>query len=390
MFKIKTYNAISPLGLEQFPNDLYQVGTDIKNPDAIILRSHDMHAETIPDSVTAIGRAGAGVNNIPVEKFSHLGIPVFNAPGANANAVKELVLTGMFLACRNICNAWQYTKSLDASDAALAKQIEAGKKQFKGYELPGKVLGVIGLGAIGTKIANAASTLGMHVVGFDPSITVTHAWELSSDVKAARSLKELLQQSDFITIHIPLNDKTQHFLNAENLQALKQDAVILNFARDEIIDEQAVLQLLNDQRIGHYVTDFPTTLLKDHEKVIALPHLGASTIEAEDNCAVMVAKQVRDYLENAHITNAVNFPDIFMPRNGSHRLAIANANVPNMVGQISTLLAEQNLNINDLINKSKGDVAFTLIDLNDKINDKTKQVLQNIEGVLKVRVLYNT
>ncbi len=388
MFKILTLNNISVAGLERLPRDHYEVASEIKNPDAILLRSFKMHGMEIPVSLKAVGRAGAGVNNIPVDEMSKRGIPVFNAPGANANAVKELVVAGMLLAARNICQSWDYARGLEGGDdAALSKQVEAGKKDYVGFELPGRTLGVVGLGAIGVMVANAAQKLGMKVLGYDPQITVQSAWRLSSDVQQARSLDDLLAQVDMISFHVPLVDATRHMINRERLVFMKQGVTILNFAREGIVDEQAVVDGLNSGKVHAYVCDFPTRLSKNHPRVIALPHLGASTNEAEDNCAVMVAEQVREFLEHGNITNSVNFPEVVMPRNEGCRVAIANANVPNMVGQISTAMADAGLNIIDMLNKSRGELAYTLADVNQPVTEAVLQRIKAIAGVLSVRVM---
>ena len=387
MYKILTLNNISVVGLERLPRDRYEVASEIKNPDAILLRSFKMHGMELPASVKAVGRAGAGVNNIPVDEMSKKGIPVFNAPGANANAVKELVVAGMLLAARNICQAWDYARRLEGDDASLSKQVEAGKKDYVGFELPGRTLGVVGLGAIGVMVANAAQKLGMKVLGYDPQITVQAAWRLSSDVQQARSLDDLLAQSDMVTFHVPLVDATRHMINRERLAFMKQGVTILNFAREGIVDEQAIADGVNTSKVHAYVCDFPTQLLKNNPRVIALPHLGASTKEAEDNCAVMVADQLREFLENGNITNSVNFPDVVMPRSEGYRIAIANANVPNMVGQISTAMAGAGLNIIDMLNKSKGEVAYTLIDVHQPVPAAVMERIAKITGVLAVRAL---
>lgn len=387
MYKILTLNSISAVGLERLPRDKYEVASEIKNPDAILLRSYKMHDMEIPASLKAVGRAGAGVNNIPVDKLSKLGIPVFNAPGANANAVKELVLAGMLLACRNICQAWDFSRHLQGDDATLNKLVEEGKKNFAGFELPGRTLGVIGLGAIGREVANMALALGMKVIGFDPGITVQGAWKLSSNVQQAASVDELIGKSDFISLHVPLSDATRHLINAQRFKLMKTGVVLLNFAREGIIDDPALDEAIKTGKVYAYVCDFPSNLFKNNPRVIALPHLGASTAEAEDNCAVMVAEQVSDFLENGNIKNSVNYPEVIMPRNEGYRIAIANANVPNMVGQISTAMAKAGLNIVDLLNKSRGDYAFTLADAASPIPESVIKEIRAIEGVLSVRTL---
>jgi D-3-phosphoglycerate dehydrogenase len=387
MYKILTLNNISVRGLERLPRDRYEVASEIGHPDAILLRSADMHAMEIPDSVRAVARAGAGTNNVPVAQLSQRGIPVFNAPGANANAVKELVLAGMFLAARNICQAWAYVRSLEGDDHALEAAVEKGKKKFVGYELPGRTLGVVGLGAIGVEVANAALGLQMKVLGYDPQITVQRAWQLSSGVEQALSLDDLFSRCDFVTVHVPLNDQTRGLVNEWRIRLMRPGSTVLNFARAQIVEERAVLAGLDDGHLAAYVCDFPTNAIKAHPKVVALPHLGASTGEAEDNCAVMVADTLRDFLENGNVRHSVNFPEAVLARAGQCRLAIANANVPNMVGQISTALAEASLNIADLLNKSRGDLAYTLIDIDAPVPAPVLARLRAIQGVLSARVV---
>lgn len=387
MYKILTLNNISVAGLERLPRESYEVASEIQHPDAILLRSYKMHGMEIPETLKAVGRAGAGVNNIPVDKMSQLGIPVFNAPGANANAVKELVITGMLLACRNICQAWDFARNLEGEDAEIGKQVESGKKNFVGYELPGRTMGVIGLGAIGVKVANAALGLGMNVIGYDPEITVERAWQLSSDVQQANSVDDLLAKVDFVTFHVPLIDETRNLINAERLGKMKERVVVLNFARNGIVDEKAMCAALDSGKAYAYVCDFPGNLLKNHSRVITLPHLGASTQEAEDNCAVMVVNQIRDYLENGNVRNSVNFPTVKMSRTDGYRLTVVNANVPNMLGQISTALADAGLNIIDMLNKSRGELAYTLVDVEKEIPDSAIESIKAIEGVLSVRAL---
>lgn len=387
MFKILTLNNISVKGLERLPRDRYEVASEMARPDGILLRSFNMHELEIPESLKAVGRAGAGVNNIPVDKLSRLGVPVFNAPGANANAVKELVIAGMLLGCRNICQAWDYTRGLQGDDRALHKQVEAGKKKFVGFELPGRTLGVVGLGAIGVQVANAAVALGMNVVGYDPTITVDRAWQLSSGVQKARSTEELLAAADFVTFHVPLIESTRHLINRERLRVMRDGVVILNFAREGIVDDAAVIEALDAGKVYAYVCDFPSNLTKGHPRVITLPHLGASTAEAEDNCAVMVAEQLRDYLENGNIRNAVNFPSVSMPRDGRARIAVVNENRPDMVGQISHHMGKAGLNIVHMVNESRGDLAYTLIDVESEVGPGVEEALRHISGVLNVRIL---
>lgn len=387
MYKILTLNNISVAGLDRLPRDMYEVASEMAHPDAIMLRSFKMHDMEIPQTVKAVGRAGAGVNNIPVEKMTALGVPVFNAPGANSNAVKELVLAGMLIAARNIGQAWRFAQGLSGDDSDINKEVEKGKKQFVGFELPGRTLGVIGLGAIGVKVANAARALGMNVIGYDPTITVESAWKLTHDVVQALSVDDLLSKSDFVTFHVPLVDSTKHMINAERLKLMKKNAVLLNFSRSGIIDDEAAVAALDNERLYAYICDFPSNLLKDHPRCITLPHLGASTAEAEQNCAIMVADQLKSYLENGNIRNSVNFPNINLPRNGGFRIAVVNSNVPNMVGQISTDLAEAGLNIVDMLNRSRADVAVTLLDTDKEPSAETIDQIREIKGVLSVRCL---
>jgi D-3-phosphoglycerate dehydrogenase / 2-oxoglutarate reductase len=387
-YRILTLNEISPKGLARLPRERYEVGAAVTAPDAILVRSADMHAFSVPAAVRAIGRAGAGTNNIPVEAMSRRGIPVFNAPGANANAVKELVLAGLLLAARNIAPAWQFARNLRGDDAALEAAVEAGKKRFVGFELPGRTLGVVGLGAIGVEVANSALALGMKVLGYDPQITVRRAWQLSSSVEQAQSLEDLFARADAISVHVPLTDATHGLVNAARLALMKPDGTLLNFARAAIVDEAAVIAALEARRLHAYVCDFPSVALKDHPQVVTLPHLGASTGEAEENCAVMVAEQVRDFLENGNIRNSVNYPEAVLPRvPNTTRVAIANSNVPNMVGQISTCLAGARLNIADLLNKSRGGYAYTLIDTDGVVAPEVLARIGAIEGVLSARIL---
>jgi D-3-phosphoglycerate dehydrogenase / 2-oxoglutarate reductase len=384
--KIQTLNAISKKGLSRLPES-YVVSNDGADPDAILVRSQVMHDLPIPVSVLAIGRAGAGTNNIPTKVMSERGVVVFNAPGANANAVKELVIAGMLMGTRNIFPALTFVAGLQGDDESLHKQVEAGKKNYVGHELRGSTLGIIGLGAIGSMLAASAIELGMHVVGFDPEITVDAAWRLPAQVKKAVSIDDLVKRADFISLHVPLVPATKDLINAERVKLMKKGCILLNFARDGIANEPAVLEGLNEGKLHAYVCDFPSNLLRQHPRFVALPHLGASTEEAEENCAVMVADQVADYLENGNILNAVNFPNIAMPRESGFRLAIANANVPNMLGQISTTLAGAGLNIHNMVNKSRGDLAFTLVDVESAVPQAVIDQLTAINGVLRVRYL---
>jgi D-3-phosphoglycerate dehydrogenase / 2-oxoglutarate reductase len=387
MFKIQTLNNISLRGLERLPRDRYEVASELVRPDALLVRSADVHSMEVPASVLAVARAGAGTNNIPVAKLSQRGIPVFNAPGANANAVKELVLAGLFLGARNICQAWQYVRSLEGDDHALEAAMEQGKKKFVGHELPGRTLGVVGLGAIGVEVANAALNLRMKVLGYDPQITVQRAWQLSSGVEQALSLDDLFARCDAVTMHVPLNDQTRGLVNTSRIALMRKGSTVLNFARGQIVDEAAVVAGLDSGQLGAYICDFPTNAIRMHPRVVALPHLGASTGEAEENCAIMVAETLRDYLESGNIRHSVNFPEAVLARTGVSRLAIANSNVPNMVGQISTCLADARLNIADLLNKSRGDLAYTLIDTDAPIGEPVLGKLRAIPGVLSARLI---
>jgi D-3-phosphoglycerate dehydrogenase len=390
-FRVLTLNQISPRGLARFPADRYEVGPGLVDPDAILVRSAEIGAASIARSVRTIGRAGVGVNNIPVADMSRRGVPVFNAPGANANAVKELVLAGLFLAARNIGPAWLFARALRGDDAAIEEAVEAGKKQFVGFELPGRALGVVGLGAVGVEVANSALTLGMKVLGYDPQLTVQRAWQLSASVEQALSLEDLFARSDAISVHVPLNDHTRALVNGARLALMRAGGTILNFARAAIVEETAVLAALDAGRLHAYVCDFPKRALKDHPRVITLPHLGASTGEAEENCAVMVVEQVRDFLENGNIRNSVNYPDAILPRvPGTTRLGVANRNVPNMMGQISTCLATRGVNIADLLNKSRGEYAYTLIDADGALGPELLARIRAIEGVLSARILQGT
>ncbi len=387
MFKVLTLNNIADVGLQRLPGDLYEAAPDVSDPDAILLRSYDLHAMDIPQSVVAIGRAGAGVNNIPVDAMSRRGVPVFNAPGANANAVKELAVAGMLIAARNIFAAHDYVRSINKEGDELDAAVEAGKKQFVGFELPGRTLGVIGLGAVGVEVANVALALGMKVVGYDPQITVERAWQLSSGVQQVESLQQLFTGADIISAHVPLVEGTKGLIDTDKLERMNDGSILINFSRRGIVKRKALIAALDSGKLHAFVTDFPTAELIKHPKVIALPHLGASTMEAEENCAIMVAENIRDYLENGNIRYSVNFPDAIMPRNGTYRITIANANVPNMVGQITTCLGDAGLNIEDLLNKSRGDVAYTVVDLHGDVPGDILARLRMIEGVLMLRYL---
>ncbi len=388
MFKILTYNNISQAGLDKFPSYGYQFTSQIDNPDAILLRSFNLHDQPIPESVKAVGRAGAGVNNIPVEEYTKRGIPVFNAPGANSNAVAELAIAGMLLASRNIPAALNFVSGLAGDEETINNHIEKNKKNFAGFEVSGKTLGVLGLGAIGVKVANSAESLGLNVIGFDPFMSLHSAWKLTSSAVPAISIDDLVSRADLISLHIPLNDKTRNLFSKRHIDRIKKGSTLLNFSRAAVVDEDAVLAALDSGVLHAYVCDFPTPALINHPRAIVLPHLGASTEEAEDNCAAMVAEQIRDFLENGSIRNSVNFPEVVVPRNGEGaRLGIANQNVPNIVGQISSALGEAGLNILDLLNKSRGDYAYTLVDINDKAPPETVERIRSIDGVLSVRVI---
>jgi D-3-phosphoglycerate dehydrogenase / 2-oxoglutarate reductase len=383
--EILVINQIAQVGLKRLPAERYAVVKESKDPWAILVRSQDLHKYEFGPSLRAIGRAGAGVNNIPVAALSKRGIPVFNAPGANANAVKELVLAGMLIAARNLGPALEFVRGLDGGD--IDKTVEREKKQFAGIELPGHTLGVIGLGKIGSLVADAAIRLGMNVLGHDPHITVEAAWSLPSQVRRAHSIDEVLKASDFVTLHVPLVEKTRHMINAKNVEHFRQGAVLLNFSRDGVVADEAVLKGLASGRLKWYVTDFPSTALLAARGVIALPHLGASTAEAEDNSAVMVVDEVRDYLEHGNLQNAVNFPDAQMAREAPYRLAIANANVPDMLGRISHTLGKRKINIHNMLNKSKGEMAYTLVDTDTAVPAEVTEELRRTDGVLAVRYL---
>ena len=387
-FKILTLNSIAAKGIERLPRETYRVASEIADPDAILVRSADMHAMQIPEGVLAVGRAGAGTNNIPVAQLTGRGVPVFTAPGANANAVKELVLAGLLVAARHLCEAWDFVRGLQLEGDALEAAVEQGKKRFVGRELPGRTLGVVGLGAIGVEVSNAAHLLGMRVLGYDPQITVQRAWQLSSGVEQALSLEDLFARSDAVTVHVPLTEETRALVNARRLRLMRDGGTVLNFARAGIVDESAVISALESGKLSAYICDFPSAAIKDRAGVVALPHLGASTSEAEENCAMMVADTLRDYLEHGNIRHSVNFPEASLPRvPETSRIAIANSNVPNMVGQISTCLAEAGLNIADLLNKSKGEVAYTLIDIDGEVPAGLVERIGRIDGVLSARAV---
>ena len=387
-FRVQTFNAISGAGLSRFPDDLYDVGASLADPDALLVRSAKLHDTPIPDSVLAVARAGAGTNNIPVADMTERGVPVFNTPGANANAVKELVLAGLFIASRNLIPAARFAHTLEGDDAAIARAVEAGKKQFIGFELPGRTLGVIGLGAIGVQVANAALGLGLSVVGFDPGISVEHAWHLSAEVERAESIEDVFRRADILTVHVPLIEATRGLVSTQRIALMKDSAVILNFARAEIVDEGAVISALDADALRGYVCDFPSTNVHKHPKCISLPHLGASTREAESNCAIMAVDELRGFLEDGQVHNSVNFPEAVMPREeGTHRVLIVNRNVPNMVGQVSTIVAQHGQNIANLLNRSRGELAVTLVDVEGEVELPTLEELRGIDGVLSARLI---
>jgi D-3-phosphoglycerate dehydrogenase len=385
--EVLVLNPIAQVGLQRLPAERYEVVQESKAPDVILVRSADMHGMKFDARLKAVGRAGAGVNNIPVKELSKLGVPVFNAPGANANAVKELVLAGMLIAARNLGPALDFVRNLSSKDSDLEKKVEAGKKAYAGMELPGHTLGVIGLGKIGSLVADAAIRLGMQVVGYDPEITVDAAWSLPSQVRKAHSLDELLKAADFVSLHVPLVEKTRHLVNAKNLKLLKAGSVLLNFSREGVVDDAAALQAIESKQLRCYVSDFPSAALIGKPGVVTLPHLGASTSEAEDNCAIMVADQVREYFAHGTMENAVNFPNAQMPRESPYRLAIANANVPNMLASISQTMGSRKINIHNMLNKSRGETAYTLVDVDSPVPDAALEDLRAIEGVLAVRYI---
>lgn len=386
-YRIKTLNSISARGLSKLP-DTYKVGPQIENADAWLVRSANLHSVNIPSSVLAISRAGAGINTIPVNQLSGRGVVVFNTPGSNANAVKELVLAGMLIGARQIIPAALFARQLSGDDKQINLAVENGKKQFVGWELPGRTLGVIGLGEIGVQVANAAVSLGMRVLGYDPAITIRHAWQLSSHVTRAASIEEIFKRADVLTVHVPLIETTKNLVNAERLALMKQRALVLNFARAGIVDTKAMLAALDSGRVRGYVCDFPSAALIGHPKVVTLPHLGASTAEAEENSAVMAVNELRDFLENGNTTNSVNFPDAVMAREpGTTRIVVANLNVPKMVAEISALVGAARLNITNLLNKSRGELAWTMIDVRGPVSEELRQGIEEIEGVLRVRVI---
>ncbi len=389
MYKVKTFNNIADVGLQQFDSGKFEVGADVEAADAILLRSHKLSTDEIGSGVKAIGRAGAGVNNVPVDWCTEQGIPVFNAPGANANAVKELVLAGLLLGSRGIFQGMRYVDTLAGLDDAdeMNTRLEKEKKSFKGSELIGKTLGVVGLGAIGSQVANMALDIGMKVVGYDPAISIEAAWRLSSSVSKMDSLEALLSRSDYITLHLPVLDATRNLINAERLAGTKAGAKLLNFARAEIVDSDAIVASLDSGHLGAYIADFPKPGLIGHSKVFLMPHIGASTEEAEENCAVMAASQLIDYLENGNIVNSVNFPQLSLERSSGYRLAICNRNIKNMLGSITSILAEHDINVIDLLNKSRDDIAYNLIDVETLPGSQVIDQLREIDGIVNVRLV---
>lgn len=389
MFKVKTYNAISNKGLDRFDRNVYQVSADCDAPDAYVLRSHKLHNETIPESVKAIARAGAGVNNVPIDECTKAGVVVFNTPGANANAVKELVLAGLLLSSRDITGGMNYVQSLtEMTDAdEMGKLLEKEKKRFAGNELFGRTLGVVGLGAIGSMVADMALALGMNVVGFDPALSVEAAWKLPSQVEKMESLQALLSRSDYVTLHVPAIAPTRHMINGDVLQSIKQGAVLLNFARESIVDADAVVTSLEAGQLGMYVCDFPEPILLNRADVLAMPHIGASTAEAEENCAVMAVEQVKDFLESGNIKNSVNFPQINLPRADGYRITFVNDNVSGVLGNVLSIFTENNINVLDMMNKSRDNIAYNIIDVEQMPSDSIIAAIRDVEHVISVRVL---
>ena len=385
MFKIKKLNSISNVVYDYLTRDKYEISEDAADYDAILVRSAKCHDLEMPESVLAIARAGAGVNNIPVDECAKKGIVVFNTPGANANGVKELVLAGMLLASRHIIEASEWVKTLKGKGDEVLPLVEKGKNQFVGPEIEGKTLGVIGLGAIGVMVANAARSLGMHVIGYDPYISIESAWGLDHDVQRAISLDTVLMNADYITLHIPLMDQTKSFIGAAEIAKMKQNVILLNFARNGLIDYDALYDALDNHKITRYVTDFPNEKLLAYDNVISIPHLGASTPESEENCAVMAASELRDYLEMGKIVNSVNMPNAVLPFTGRFRVAVIHSNVTGMVGQITALLAESGANITDMVNKSKGEIAYTVINLDENVDTKTIEKIKAVGSVIRVR-----
>lgn len=388
MYKIQTLNKIDPEGLKIFPLDQYEIASEFASPDAVIVRSQAMHDMELPSSLLSIARAGAGVNNIPIEKCTNQGIVVFNTPGANAHAVKEIVIAAMLMASRDIAGSLEWAKTLKGKGAEVPGLVEKGKANFGGTEIRGKTLAVIGLGAIGVLVANAAQALGMNVLGYDPYISVNYAWKLSRNVKKAEGLESLLSSADFVTLHIPQLPETKGFINADKLKMMKNGVKIMNFARGGLVNNADMLAALESGKVGKYVTDFPEDELINVKNIIAIPHLGASTEESETNCAIMAVNQTIDYLENGNIINSVNFPTTEMERvAGATRIVVANKNVPKMVSQISSLLAHEGLNIANMLNRNKDEIAYNIIDIDGAVPATIKNMISEIDGVIMVRIL---
>lgn len=390
MYKVRTYNKISIKGLDRFPRQSYEVGSDIAHPDAFLLRSQKLQGIDVPASLLAVARAGAGVNNVPVAEYGKQGIVVFNTPGANANAVKELVMAGMLLSARGIVDGMNYVQSLaDLKDPAeMSPLVEKAKSRFAGHEIRGKTIGIVGLGAIGSMVADMALAMGMTVIGFDPVLSIDAAWRLSNEVSRMENLQSLLARSDYVSLHVPAVDATRHMLNDDTLAVIKPGAVLLNFARDAIVDSAAVLRSLDAGRLGKYVCDFPEPALLGHPRIIAMPHIGASTEESEENCAVMAANQLVDYLENGHIVNSVNFPKISMERSpGTSRITFSNDNVSGVLGHVLSILANHQVNVVDMMNKSRGELAFNIVDVEKKPCEEVINAIKAVERVIRVRVI---
>jgi len=389
MFRIRIYDQISDLGLSRFPTGVFEIAPGLADADAWLLRSHKLHGEAVPDSLVAVARAGAGVNNIPVGEYSHRGIVVFNTPGANANAVKELVAAALFLSSRNIVGGMNFVQGLKGIDdpAEMAAKLEQEKKRFAGTEVAGKILGVIGLGAIGAMVANMALELGMSVAGYDPAISVEGAWRLSHRVQKVDSLEALLRLSDFVTVHVPAMEQTRHMLNSEAIARMKPGARLLNFAREEIVEVGAVIAALDKGHLAAYVTDFPIPALLGRKDALLLPHIGASTQEAEENCAVMAVEQLVDFLVDGNISNSVNFPSTHMARNGGYRITFSNDNVPRVLGSVLSVLADHDINVSDMVNKSRGDVAYNIIDVENEPGPDILQAIARADGVIRVRMV---
>ncbi len=386
MFKIKTYNKISKSGLSVF-DDKYTIGDEVENADGAIVRSAALHDVEFPATLKAIARAGAGTNNIPIERCSEQGIVVFNTPGANANAVKELVIAGLFISSRRVISGIEWAKTLKGNGAEVAKMVEKGKGAFAGPEIKGKKLGVIGLGAIGVMVANAANHLGMTVYGYDPYLSVKSAWNLNHNAVYINDINEIFAQCDYITIHVPLTDGTKDLVNSESIARMKDGVRILNYSRAGLVNSDAIKAALESGKVAAYVTDFPTDEILDTDGVIAIPHLGASTPESEENCATMAAKELVDYIENGNVVNSVNLPEITMPRSGVHRVCVIHKNIPNMITKITGIIADDNINIENLLNKSRGEIAYTMLDIDEANVEQLNEEIKAIDGVIKVRII---